>query len=852
MRIRNTSRCWMLSVLILLLLPFLALSVAAEDGSVLSTIEISANGANVPLLQEISPEEHVYEAVLPNNADKATIFATATGEGATVKINDAVIPETGFVVDVPVSSSAAPYVTLEIEVSYKIDFQKFSNIYELHLYRKPDANLKSLDVLNGTYKLLKDFSSDKHDYSITVENGVYSLIYSAQGYAEDAQIQLLSGSFVDLAVGENKMAILVTSGKGKPYEVSSLYTVTVKRLQDARLQSVKIIGSDGVDYTPEHFHGDVMDYEIEVPNEVTSLTITGTEAVVYSTPIFIEVSSSAKALMIGSNEVEVIASRADGSQIEYMFQVKRDTKGSNVSTLDNLKLQMDDGALIALSPAFSKDVLEYSAIVHNEIERVNVVALMTDPDTESYLIAGDTDLKVGENTISVFVYAEDTTYTKYVIHVTRKSIEMLSKDSSLSALTVDGIMLVPVFSTQNLLYAIDVPATTTSLVVNATASDANATVEITGNENLPVGTSDVKITVTAEDGTTKSEYVISVTRPKSDTEKDNDPNLKNLYLVDAETNKRIAMEPAFDMNVTEYTAAAENIAQVKVKASNNGKKGIWMVGRTSGSTVDVTEGENTIKITSKAEDGTKKVYTIVLTVSNSGSSADPVTSDKEATLSAIQLSGGAALTPAFDPNVFDYVVNVPNSMTSITITGTPTSSKAAVTNRELTLNEGDNPTTLIVVSGDQTASNTYTIHVYRTPAQKELSGSLSITGSFKVGETLTASFVSSDKDATVTFAWYISGSQIGVGETYLVKEADAGKTIYAVATGTGIYNGSVSSKSEKIEEVAPETTVPETSTEPLAPQEPDAKLPPIVVILIVVGGVGLIVGFAFFVFGKRK
>ena len=59
-------------------------------------------------------------------------------------------------------------------------------------------------------------------------------------------------------------------------------------------------------------------------------------------------------------------------------------------------------------------------------------------------------------------------------------------------------------------YAVDVPYNVASITINATAIDLNATVSGTGLKQLVVGANPFTITVTAADGVTKLNYVVTV------------------------------------------------------------------------------------------------------------------------------------------------------------------------------------------------------------------------------------------------------------------------------------------------------------------------------------------------------
>lgn len=94
-----------------------------------------------------------------------------------------------------------------------------------------------------------------------------------------------------------------------------------------------------------------------------------------------------------------------------------------------------------------------------------------------------------------------------------------STDATLSALTIGGNKLSPDFSGEETSYTAS--TSNESDTVTATANDIGATVEITVNEKdhrsgAPAtwneGSNTVKVTVTAEDGTSSKEYTVTVTK----------------------------------------------------------------------------------------------------------------------------------------------------------------------------------------------------------------------------------------------------------------------------------------------------------------------------------------------------
>ena len=67
------------------------------------------------------------------------------------------------------------------------------------------------------------------------------------------------------------------------------------------------------------------------------------------------------------------------------------------------------------------------------------------------------------------------------------------------------------FSKDKTSYSVTVPNDVDSLEVKYEKADSKAKVKVTGNDNLEVGTNNIKVVVTAENGTTKT-YTIKVTK----------------------------------------------------------------------------------------------------------------------------------------------------------------------------------------------------------------------------------------------------------------------------------------------------------------------------------------------------
>jgi len=74
-----------------------------------------------------------------------------------------------------------------------------------------------------------------------------------------------------------------------------------------------------------------------------------------------------------------------------------------------------------LSPAFLYTTMNYTAVVGNEVTSVAVSATTSSPKASIISLTGNSDLQVGENTVSIQVQAEDGTVRTYTIVITRQA-----------------------------------------------------------------------------------------------------------------------------------------------------------------------------------------------------------------------------------------------------------------------------------------------------------------------------------------------------------------------------------------------------------------------------------------------
>lgn len=182
----------------------------------------------------------------------------------------------------------------------------------------------------------------------------------------------------------------------------------------------------------------------------------------------------------------------------------------------------------------------------------------------------------------------------------------LSTNNSLSAIYIDGVNLVPVFNENVLNYdAGEVEYAVTNLNISAVPREVTSIVSINGN-SLNVGNNIISITVTAENGSTRT-YTVNVRRKQ-------DPNYvpdSNASLSSITINQGI-LSPAFSPDITEYIVYLP--FESKTISAIGTAESVKAQGVIGSGDVNLSLGENHIAVTGKAEDGTEKQYNITVVV----------------------------------------------------------------------------------------------------------------------------------------------------------------------------------------------------------------------------------------------
>ena len=187
----------------------------------------------------------------------------------------------------------------------------------------------------------------------------------------------------------------------------------------------------------------------------------------------------------------------------------------------------------------------------------------------------------------------------------KQAKEEVGQDNNLSNSNLQNLRLsiegmVPDFNKDVFDYYLNVDSRVKDIEVLATSENKDASIEITGNENLKDGLNLIKIQVTSSDKTSSSSYLINVTKT-NDIESAN-TDLETLAI------ENTLLYPAFDTTVTNYSAEVNNnIERINLLAIPEDEEATIEIKRND----VLKEGNNEIRIIVTARNGyTKKEYYI--------------------------------------------------------------------------------------------------------------------------------------------------------------------------------------------------------------------------------------------------
>ena len=273
----------------------------------------------------------------------------------------------------------------------------------------------------------------------------------------------------NLADGVNTLTVTVTAASGavKTYTV----TLNVRVLStDVTLSAFTINGTAPVENV------------VTVAPGTTTATVVATPTAATSSVVV----SGATGLRTGDNALTVLVTAESGATRTYRVTVK--VPANDNTTLRTLQVNGVDAA---------------SGSTVNLPRGTTAVAtrVATSDSLAQFTVTGATGLVAGPNTLSVRVTAANG--TTVFTHTVTLVVAPPSAETGLKSIKVNGTTVADQGS-------ITVPALTTSVVVDALTTDAEATVAVTGRTGLVGGNNPVSIVVTAANGTSTKTYTVTV------------------------------------------------------------------------------------------------------------------------------------------------------------------------------------------------------------------------------------------------------------------------------------------------------------------------------------------------------
>lgn len=490
--------------------------------------------------------------------------------------------------------------------------------YTLNITRELSAST-ILDDLKIDGETIKDFDPTKAIYDLGSFDYEKTTIELSGTPAAGATVT--GTGTKNLEVGDNTFVITVTAADGT---TTGSYTVKARRKSnDSSIDNIttNITGAT-VTLTGTN------EYTIDIPVGTTSISLTPT-----LTDKFANIKDDASVYtnidLTTTNEI-TITTEAEDTKEEYntTYKIKL-----NVLKSTNVYLGSLTPSEGILTPSFDKTKDSYSIEVENDITSLNLT--VTPEDTNSSLnvefkgteitpVGNDylVNLETGENTVTITVTAEDGTTTKtYTVVITRKKKNI----ATLDMITIDGIDLPDFSSTKFGIYEYTVPADTNSITIGVTKTDEDATVTGDGPHNLTSNTETINIEVTAEDGTTKETYTITIKKA--------DPS--SLELDDLSVTG-FGITPSFLGNVDSYEitglTSTSDILPIVATTSNPNATITYQLNENTPDTnpnIDTTGLETgTIKVI-VTEGSASKTYTLTFNKNEEDTGLVKITSDKK-------------------------------------------------------------------------------------------------------------------------------------------------------------------------------------------------------------------------------
>ncbi|MCI9412912.1 MAG: cadherin-like beta sandwich domain-containing protein [Clostridia bacterium] len=245
----------------------------------------------------------------------------------------------------------------------------------------------------------------------------------------------------------------------------------------------------------------------------TELTLTGTSTETINGYTWYRVTYQGSTKYVASSLVTYNKPKDEDKDKEDDNKDDNKNEKSSNKNLSSLKI---DG--IDMTPSFSKDTTQYTAHVDGDVDELKINAKAEDSKAK-VAIEGNKGLKEGDNIIKVKVTAEDETTRIYFITVTKGEGTEVDTTLKLTQLSIERVNFEDTFKPDTYSYELDLTSYVKKLEITAIPSQADATVDISGNEDFKEGQNVIVILLTSADGSETATYQIKVNVPAEVIEK---------------------------------------------------------------------------------------------------------------------------------------------------------------------------------------------------------------------------------------------------------------------------------------------------------------------------------------------
>ena len=260
--------------------------------------------------------------------------------------------------------------------------------------------LNSLSLSNGT--LSPTFNPNTLNYNATIDSS--STTISATSAMPGSNIT--GTGTKSLAYGTNKLEIKVTDALNN----TKTYTITITRTDNRNTDNT--LKTLTISNTSITYNGS-SSYTDSVENDVKSVTIKATATNAKATIT----GTGTKNLNVGSNTFKIVVTAENGSTRTYTVTINR--KGQNKP---NTNSQSSDYNLSSLSVNGHNIELnnnkKYAYHVDNDVTIANI-EYTTSSNLATVSINGDKNLKIGDNSFSIVVTAENGNIKTYNLNIIR-------------------------------------------------------------------------------------------------------------------------------------------------------------------------------------------------------------------------------------------------------------------------------------------------------------------------------------------------------------------------------------------------------------------------------------------------